>query len=51
MDKQNMDAKGKKKAPAKKDTKKGKKNDLEKFLDQHDKNGPSERVLNLQKNI
>lgn len=32
VDKENIDAKGKKKQPIKKDTKKGKKNDLEKFL-------------------
>lgn len=50
-DKENLDAKGKKKPPPKKDAKKGKKNDLEKFLDEHDKNGPSERILNLQRNI
>lgn len=49
--KENVDAKGKKKPAPKKDAKKGKKNDLEKFLEEHDKNGPSERVLNLQRNI
>ena len=51
VDKENNENPKGQKKNGQKDGKKGKKNDLDKFLEEHDKNGPSERVLNIQKAV